>query len=256
VDVTNRFVLDFANQYALGHPGAAVLDYGCGAGELVAAGRAAGLDLLGADIFYGGSSVRQEAERTGRLGTCVHEIIGHTLPFAEGSFDLVANNQVLEHVEEMDAVLREIHRVLKPGGTVLSIFPSRDVFREGHIGIPFVHWFGPGSRARFLYTWMLRAAGLGTWKEQAPTARKWTTDKLRWLDLYTRYRSRREITDTFRRYFTSEFRELDYIRYRMLDNPRLARFVRLLRLPGVPAVAVPLFRKLAFLVIVSRKAAA
>ena len=143
--------------------------------------------------------------------------------------------------------------MLKPGGTLLSIFPSRDVFREGHIGIPFSHWFPKDSRARFLYTWALRSAGLGTWKEQAATRRQWAVDKLRWIDTYTHYRSRDEIFRAFQRYFSSELREPDYIRYRLRDSRGLAPLARLLDLPGVPSVASAVFRKLAFLVIVSRK---
>jgi len=64
MDVTNRFVLDFAKRVAAGHPGARVLDFGCGAGEMVAAGRAAGIDMLGADVFYAGSDSRTVAERS------------------------------------------------------------------------------------------------------------------------------------------------------------------------------------------------
>ncbi len=143
--------------------------------------------------------------------------------------------------------------MLQPGGTLLSIFPSRDVFREGHIGIPFSHWFAKGSRARFLYTWALRSAGLGTWKEQAATHRQWAVDKLRWIDTYTHYRSKDEIFRAFQRYFSSELREPDYIRYRLRDSRGLARLARLLEIPGVPPVASAVFRKLAFLVIVSRK---
>jgi SAM-dependent methyltransferase len=253
VDVTNRFVLDFAKRFASGRPAAKVLDFGCGAGELVSAGRAAGLDMRGADVFYGGSTTRLQAEESGLLGTAILEVLDGRLPFEDCYFDLATSNQVLEHVDDLDAVLREIHRVLKPGATVLSIFPSRDVCREGHIGIPFAHWFPQDSRLRFCYTWALRSAGLGTWKEQAPTRRQWTRDKLQWLDRYTRYRSRDEIMGTFRRYFMNEFHEGAYIRYRLRDNPTLAPFARLLDLPGTSAAATAIFRKLAFLVIVSRK---
>jgi SAM-dependent methyltransferase len=255
MDVTNRFVLDFARRFASARSEAKILDYGCGAGEVVAAGRAAGLDMLGADVFYGGSEARAEAERAGLLGAVIHEIQEGRLDFTDCSFDLVTNNQVLEHVLDLDAVLREIHRVLKPGGTLLSIFPSRDVFREGHIGIPFSHWFPKDSRVRFLYTWALRCAGMGTWKEQAPTRRQWAADKLRWIDTYTHYRSREEIFRAFQRRFSTELRESDYILYRLRDRRALAPLARLLELPGVPAAASALFRKLAFLVIVSRKEA-
>ena len=253
MDVTNRFVLDFAGGLARNRPEAKILDFGCGAGELVTAGRAAGLDMIGVDAFYGGSQARQEAERAGRLGTIVHEIREGRIPFPGGTFDLIVNNQVLEHVEDLSAELGELHRVLKPGGQLLSIFPSRDVFREGHIGIPFAHWFPKDSRLRLLYTWALRAAGMGTWKQQAPTCRQWAEDKLRWIDTYTRYRSREEIFSTFGQYFVSELREPDYIRYRLRDSQRLAPLAGLLTVPGIPAMASAVFRKLAFLVILSRK---
>lgn len=254
MDVTNRFVLDFAARFAREHPGSRILDFGCGAGQLVEAGLAAGLPIAGADVFYGGSKARDEAERTGLMGTAIREIVNGRIDFPSASFGLVVNNQVMEHVEDLDAVLDEIDRVLAPGGTVLSIFPSRDVFREGHIGIPFSHWFPKGSRVRFLYTWALRSLGLGTWKQEAPTCRQWAIDKLRWIDTYTRYRSRAEIFRAFDRRFVNELRENDYIRYRLLDGGR--RFLAsLLDLPLVPAVAAAIFRKLAFLVIVSRKEA-
>jgi SAM-dependent methyltransferase len=254
MDVTNRFVLDFAVRYARQRSAARVLDYGCGAGQMVQSGLEAGLEMAGADVYYGGSGTRAEAERLGLLGTAIREIRGGRLEFADETFDLVVNNQVLEHVEDLDAVLREIHRVLKPGGTVLSIFPARDVFREGHIGIPFAHWFPRGSRLRLLYTWGLRSLGLGTWKQEAPTCREWAVDKLAWIDAYTRYRPRREIFAAYSRYFTSEPRENDYIRYRLLDRPGRRALAWLAELPLLAPLGRAVFRKLAFLVLVSRKA--
>ena len=246
MDVTNRFVLDFAVRFARQHPGARILDFGCGAGALVDAGLAQGLDIAGADVFYSGADARPR-------GGAIHEMRGGVLPFAAGAFHLVVNNQVMEHAEDLDATLREIHRVLAPGGEVLSLFPSRDVFREGHIGIPFAHWFAPGSRVRFHYTWALRSLGLGTWKQQAPTPRQWTLDKLEWIDRYTHYRSRREIFAAFSRYFRSETREADYIRYRLLDRPGRGWIASSLAFPPLAWAARAAFRKLAFFVILSRK---
>lgn len=253
MDVTNRFVLDFAVRFAKDHPGARILDYGCGAGRLVQAGIARGIDISGAEVFYSGSTSRQEAEQAGLLGTAIHEIQEGRIALPDESLDLVVNNQVMEHVEDLDAVLAEIYRVLKPGGTVLSVFPSRDVLREGHIGIPLSHRLPRDSKLRFYYTWALRSMGLGTWKEQAPTRRQWALDKLKWIDTYTYYRSRREIFASYGRLFTSELRELDYICYRLLDRPGREKIARLVRLPGLSALAKEVFRKLAFLVILSRK---
>lgn len=253
LDVTNRFVLDFALRMAAKRPALRALDFGCGAGRLVEAARAAGLDMSGADVYYGGSETRIEAERRGLLGNVIHEMRDGRTGFAGSSFDLVVNNQVLEHVDDLDATLAEIYRVMKPGGLLLSIFPSRDVFREGHIGIPFSHRFRRSSRVRFFYTWGLRALGFGTWKEQAPTARQWAVDKLAWIDAYTRYRSRAEIFAAFGRYFRSELREDDYIRFRLLDRPRREWLARFAALPVVAGLGRAVFRKLAFLVIVSEK---
>jgi 2-polyprenyl-3-methyl-5-hydroxy-6-metoxy-1,4-benzoquinol methylase len=113
MDVTNRFVLDFARRFAISRPSARILDFGCGAGAVVAAGRAAGLDMFGADVFFQGSSgSREEAERAGLLKTAIHEVRDGRLDFEDGAFDLVTNNQVMEHVEDLDATLGELHRVL------------------------------------------------------------------------------------------------------------------------------------------------
>jgi len=208
--------------------------------------------MLGADVYYGGSKAREDAERAGLLEGVVRPMRDGRVDSGDGAFDLVVNNQALEHVEDLGATLDEIHRVLKPGGTLLSVFPSRDVFREGHIGIPFSHWLKKGSRVRFLYTWALRSLGFGTWKEQAPTRRQWAADKLNWIDAYTHYRSRREIRAAFDARFRSELREPDYIRYRLRQTPILAPLERLVDL--APGAAAAVVRKLAFLVIVSRKA--
>ncbi len=253
MDVTNRFVLDFCRSFAREHAGAPILDFGCGAGELVAAGLAEGLLMAGADVFYGGSQARGQAEAQGLLGGAVREIDGGRLPFPDGCFGLIVNNQVMEHVDDLEATLAELDRVLAPGGLLLSLFPSRDVFREGHIGIPFAHRLPRDSRGRFYYTWALRILGLGTWKEQAPTARQWAADKLRWMDRYTRYRTRAEIFSAYDRRFRNQGRELEYIHYRLLDRPGRGWIAATLRLRPAAAVAGAVFRKLAFLVILSRK---
>ena len=86
MDVTNRFVLDFARSFERRHPAAAMLDFGCGAGALVEAARAAGLDMVGADVFYGGSRDRIRAEQTGLLGSAIFESRDGCLPFPGASF--------------------------------------------------------------------------------------------------------------------------------------------------------------------------
>lgn len=45
------------------------------------------------------------------------------IPFADGSFDVVICNHLLEHIPDDRAAMREIHRVLKPGGRALLQVP-------------------------------------------------------------------------------------------------------------------------------------
>ena len=65
---------------------------------------------------------------------------GERLPYPDAAFDLVTCLDVLEHVEDAEAVLREMKRVLKPGGTVLTTVPNRRAFRDPHYHLPLINW--------------------------------------------------------------------------------------------------------------------
>ncbi|MEK8072066.1 class I SAM-dependent methyltransferase [Rhodococcoides navarretei] len=53
------------------------------------------------------------------------------LPVADSSVDVVVNFQVIEHLWDQGAFLAEVHRVLKPGGTLLISTPNRITFSPG-----------------------------------------------------------------------------------------------------------------------------
>jgi SAM-dependent methyltransferase len=60
-------------------------------------------------------------------GVRIHPVIeydGVNLPFEHGTFDVVFSSNVLEHVAEIDRVLKETHRVLKSGGIAIHLIPS------------------------------------------------------------------------------------------------------------------------------------
>ena len=86
-----------------------------------------------------------------------------SLPFETGSFDMVVTNQVLEHVEDLGGAFGELARVLRPDGTLIALFPSREVWREGHIGISFAHRLRR-TRMRHAYVLAMRSVGFGSFK--------------------------------------------------------------------------------------------
>src|SRR5439155_1624396 len=51
--------------------------------------------------------------------------VGERLPFADGAFDVILLHEVLEHVTDDQATLREANRVLRPGGRVVIFCPNR-----------------------------------------------------------------------------------------------------------------------------------
>ena len=192
------FCVQWAVDHAHGRP-IRVLDYGCGAGTIVTALRGRGIDAFGCDVYYDGGDYSSAVDPA-VLGTTIRRMERGTIPFDASSFDAVINNQVLEHVEDLDAVLAEIARVLRPGGTVFSLFPDAGVWREGHCGIPFLHWFPKGSALRVYYAAALHQCGLGYHRENK-TAMQWSRDFCHWLDQWTHYRSARQINASFQAQF-------------------------------------------------------
>lgn len=110
--------------------GLRVLDLGCGEGRhaisawLEAPVHVVGLDLNAADL----NTARTRAgdfpppEGPGRSLTWTRAS-GLALPFADATFDRVICAEVLEHVPDYPAMLREIRRVLKPGGLLAVSVP-------------------------------------------------------------------------------------------------------------------------------------
>ena len=195
-----------------------VLDYGCGGGEIVTELRKRGVSAFGCDVFYEGGDYSENVDPA-LLGSAIKTMEEEdTIPFASASFDFVVNNQVMEHVEDLDGVLREIQRVLKPGGVVLSLFPDKRVWREGHCGIPFLHWFPKSSRFRVYYAAALRALGFGYHKENKSIMR-WSREFCEWLDEWTHYRPSKEIHSTYDKYFC----ELQHIEDHWLQQRFSAR---------------------------------
>jgi SAM-dependent methyltransferase len=194
---------DFCAQWVLDQEpenGVRVLDYGCGSGQIVQELRQRNVNAFGCDVFYDGGDYSKSLDPKLFDDGIIKKMNGHDIPFDSASFDFIINNQVMEHVENLDSVLTEIQRVLKPGGMVLSLFPDKGVWREGHCGIPFLHWFPKNSRHRVYYAAGLRMFGFG-YHKGTKSVMCWSRDFCAWLDTWTHYRTRQEVNSAYSKYF-------------------------------------------------------
>lgn len=100
---------------------ARLLDCGCFDGEFTSevAGRIGAKDVCGLDIA-GENLVKAKAR-----GIQVFEgSLNDALPFEDGAFDVFLANQVIEHLSDTDLFIKEMYRVLKPGGYAVVSTPN------------------------------------------------------------------------------------------------------------------------------------
>jgi SAM-dependent methyltransferase len=127
--------------------GAALLEIGTGGGIIAS--------LLAERVGDGASvwSVDVDDLRTITEGYEFRLVEGVELPFEDDRFDVVVSNHTIEHVGGLDAQLvhlREIARVLRPGGVGYLATPTRWAPVEPHFKVPLLSWLPPGARDRAL----------------------------------------------------------------------------------------------------------
>jgi SAM-dependent methyltransferase len=127
--------------------GAKVLEIGTGAGIIAESLR----DEVGGDGEVWAVDV--DDQRLDPDGVSFLPVDDTKLPFPDGSFDLVLSNHVIEHVgnrSNQDDHMREVARVLRPGGSLYLAMPNRWAPVEPHFKLPFLSWLPEGRRSAYV----------------------------------------------------------------------------------------------------------
>ena len=107
-------------------PGQTVVDAGCGPGNAFAALGRAGVRIIGFDRSAGMvREARQHATGQG-LDAVVFRADAQAIPLADGSCDRVLASHMLFHVPDITRALREMRRVLRPGGRIVATTNAAD----------------------------------------------------------------------------------------------------------------------------------
>jgi SAM-dependent methyltransferase len=109
-----------------------VLENGCGVGMYVEHLSKAGGRVFGLEFDF------ERACEAGARNSRIINAAGEFLPYPAGAFDLILSHEVLEHVADDALAVREMARVLKPGGRAVIFVPNRGYPFETHG----VYWRG------------------------------------------------------------------------------------------------------------------
>jgi len=148
-----------AKRFCAGH---SVLDVACGEGygaDLLAdvAGQVTGVDISHEAITHAENQYRDKNNLTFMQGSC------EKLPLPDDSIDVAVSFETIEHLEAQERFVKELRRVLKPGGLLLMSSPNKrlytdacDYHNEFHVremyrdefeqllqaDFPHIHWLG------------------------------------------------------------------------------------------------------------------
>lgn len=142
--------------------GKSVLDVACGEGygSNMLAGVAKsviGVDISGAAVAHAADRYRERENLEFKQGSC------EKIPLPDDSVDVAVSMETIEHIEQQEAFIRELKRVLKPGGLLVMSSPNkreysdaRNYHNEFHVRemyrdefeallqpeFPHIHWLG------------------------------------------------------------------------------------------------------------------
>jgi len=108
--------------------GARLLEIGCGMGTDLLQFSRGGARCVGIDLTPRSIEITQHRFKLYGAGGAFMISDGEHLPFCDESFDVVYSNGVLHHTPDTEGAIREVHRVLRPGGTAKVMLYHRNSY--------------------------------------------------------------------------------------------------------------------------------
>lgn len=103
-----------------------ILENGCGVGMYVEHLSPHGGEVVGLEYDF------ERAAEAGENSAHIINAAGEFVPLSSSVFDLILSHEVIEHVQDDRAAVREMIRVLKPGGRIALFCPNRGYPYETH----------------------------------------------------------------------------------------------------------------------------
>lgn len=133
---------------------ARVLDIGSGMGGFLIAAVRNGMHAVGIEPSAEYCRITQLRGLRYAIAAPVIRGVGEALPFPDGSFAVVVAQDILEHVHDPDATMREIKRVLASDGVALVTVINRLAWRDPHYHLFAINWL-----PRIVGEWIVERIG-------------------------------------------------------------------------------------------------
>lgn len=119
-----------------------VLDLGCGDGRFTKI-------MFNERLDWGVDISEKEIEKARQKGSHIHYLVSaaHSIDLPSNSIQTVFSNSVFEHIPNLNGVLREISRILKPGGEL--VFTTHAPSSKNFFGAIFLRKLGLSPLAKF-----------------------------------------------------------------------------------------------------------
>ncbi|MFX0138425.1 MAG: class I SAM-dependent methyltransferase [Candidatus Hodarchaeota archaeon] len=193
-----------------------VLDWGCGKGRDVLWLREQGYNAFGVDldpepIRNGRHLIRKKGYDDSILRLI--KVDGKT-NFPDDFFHFAFSNHVFEHINDLDSVVAELKRITVRNGIEYHLYPGYKSIREGHLNMPFIHWFPKNRIRKFLIFAFLCCGREPKWKELENYNKREKTE------IYFKY----SINNTFYRKYSKVMRIFEKnnfsVKFKMAIHPK------------------------------------